>query len=159
MNDSELMVFLKMLPNLYSYFDKQVKTSLLVKIMGVYTLKIKGLRKINVMVMQNAIQMTNPDHQLLYTFDLKGSLVHRRSLPNQGMSNSRLRLLARNQVLKDQDLIRLRSSIEKSLINFRLEEDLDILSIIKRDAMFLTANNLMDYSLLLAVEKVKKTKN
>lgn len=63
-------------------------------------------------------------------------------------------MIALNEVLKDQDLVFMLASFEKSLLKFRLTDILAIVSMIKSDAKFLNDLKLMDYSLLLAVEEV-----
>lgn len=43
------------------------------------------------------------------------------------------------------------------LVNIKLEDKHHIISMIKQDIAFLESNNLMDYSLLLAIEEINIT--
>lgn len=54
------------------------KFSLLAKIFGVYTVKLEGTGSVHIMVMENTLQLKNPD-ELTHLFDLKGSWVDRRT--------------------------------------------------------------------------------
>jgi hypothetical protein len=62
-------------------------------------------------------------------------------------------------VLKDQDLDFILRFKNKDLINLSMTDRRKILIILKNDVTFLKSKGLMDYSLLLAVEKVKDRKD
>lgn len=108
--------------------------------------------------MRNSIQKSSPLNEILYKFDLKGSKIKRRVLPehvNTYGSNSFRKIT--QQVLKDRDLIYIQNFRQRDLINLSILDRRKIISTIKDDAMFLNAQGLMDYSLLIAVEKVNKS--
>ena len=52
--------------------------SLLARIYGLFTIKTKGLRPINLIIMQNTACLRNAKKKL-YEFDLKGSMYGRRT--------------------------------------------------------------------------------
>jgi len=81
-------------------------------------------------------------------YDLKGSW------------NNRLVHLGENQTMKDRNLLSCKNAREREnkpgLLQFDYKEDIKyIKQIIKSDARFLQKLGLLDYSLLLAVEKFK----
>ena len=48
------------------------------KIFGIFTVKTNATSKVHLMLMENTLQLKNPDG-LKYIFDLKGSLVDRKT--------------------------------------------------------------------------------
>ena len=53
--------------------------SLLARIYGVFTVKIEGLAPVNLILMGNTLKKSNPKAKLSYLFDLKGSLIKRKT--------------------------------------------------------------------------------
>lgn len=84
-------------------------------------------------------------------FDLKGSLVNRLAIPPT--TKREWKLLAKVTVLKDQDLRDL-LHIQPDIINLKLDDRMKIVRTLANDSTFLMKHGLMDYSLLLAIEKV-----
>ena len=82
------------------------------------------------------------DKNIVNVFDLKGSFVHRE------VKDKNLKPTA---TLKDINLLNLRK--EKMIMRFRPEDQEDIMKNIERDSEILRQHNIMDYSLLLAIEK------
>lgn len=110
---------------------------------------MKGIQPINFLLMANTIKYKNKVG--LKTYDLKGSLVNRRVQKGE------------NQTLKDQNMLickkyRLNNQI-KGILQFkngRKGNDNDIKrirEILERDAHFLKECKLLDYSVLLSIEK------
>jgi hypothetical protein len=66
---------LKLLPDYVEHLRTN-KNSLLSKILGVFTVKSDSINEVHVMLMENTLQLKNPDN-LKYIFDLKGSTVGR----------------------------------------------------------------------------------
>lgn len=60
------------------YFEhlKKNPTSLLARIYGIYTIKIAGCCKVNIMLMAHTMQIARPEN-VQRVFDLKGSTVDR----------------------------------------------------------------------------------
>ena len=84
MSTGERKILLKMLPRQSQYFrdlHAQGRPSLIAKIYGIYRVKLDGLSAINLMVMKNSIMKVHHSSQILHKFDLKGSKVKRRVLP------------------------------------------------------------------------------
>jgi len=82
------------------------------------------------------------DANIVNVFDLKGSFVHR---------EVKERNLKPTATLKDINLLNIRK--EKMIMRFREEDQVEIMKNIERDAEILRMHNIMDYSLLLAIEK------
>ena len=76
MTKGELDLFLQILPQL-SEHHKKTPRSLLSKILGVFTVKMRKVDPVHLMLMENTMRLKNPD-KLNYVFDLKGSLVDRK---------------------------------------------------------------------------------
>ena len=77
MTSSELALFLRIHPNLSEHYQK-VPNSLIAKKFGVFTVKMRGLNAVHIMLLENTLRLKNPS-QLKYIFDLKGSLVNRKT--------------------------------------------------------------------------------
>ena len=86
--------------------------------MGIFEIKLEGFKETNVIVMRNAINQLNPKNTIRYRFDLKGSKLNRSELP-KSLSKTKLRSLAEQCVLKDNDLIEIMSMFP-DLINLKL---------------------------------------
>lgn len=76
MTAGELKLFLRILPRL-SEHHKRVRSSLLSKIFGVFTVKMRGVDAVHIMLMENVLRLKDSD-ELNYIFDLKGSQVDRK---------------------------------------------------------------------------------
>ena len=146
--ERELKTFLNgFLKNYYEHNIENTNT-LLVKIYGLFTFK-SGLTKINLMVMENIAPFKT--NQILYKFDLKGSLV--------GRETQNLFQNIQIKSLKDQDFLDLKEH-NGELINPKKGDIAVIPEIIKGDTKTLADSNLMDYSLFIAVvEKEKLREN
>ena len=77
MTNSELALFLRIHPNLSEHYHK-VPNSLIAKKFGVFTVKMRGLNAVHIMLLENTLRLKNPS-QLKYIFDLKGSFVNRKT--------------------------------------------------------------------------------
>jgi len=76
MTESELKLFLRILPQIASHHQK-VPNSLLAKIFGVFTVKMSHVDAVHIMLMENTLRLKEAK-SLKYIFDLKGSLVDRK---------------------------------------------------------------------------------
>ena len=75
MNDSELKLIQRILPNLHKHLKKN-PNSLLSRIYGVYTVKMKGYEKANLILMGNTLRFDN-EADVSRIYDLKGSKFSR----------------------------------------------------------------------------------
>lgn len=68
---------------------------------------MKGIAKIHLMVMSNAIMKYGDDNEITHKFDLKGSKVQRQSLPSyfSRLSDFFQQDILRGSVLKDLDFL------------------------------------------------------
>ena len=107
------------------------------------------------MLMKNGIQVHSELNQVISKFDLKGSMIGRSSLPDlvDYMQQDQLKRFCKQNVLKDKDFIYLQKFRFPELINISKECKRDLIEAIEADAKFLRSQGMMDYSLLLAVEK------
>lgn len=75
MTDGELKLLLRILPNLHKHLKENAK-SLLSRIYGVYTVKMRGYEKANLILMGNTLRFDNLT-DVTRIYDLKGSKFSR----------------------------------------------------------------------------------
>ena len=139
MTNSDLGAF----KNLFKDYFKSVATrpnSLLARIYGIYTVKMEDVEPVHLILMGNTKRSN--DKNIVNVFDLKGSFVNREVVEKN---------LKPTATLKDINLIEICKQM--ILLNFREADIKEIMESIDRDAELLRSHNLMDYSLLFAVEK------
>ena len=102
---------------------------------------------VNLLLQANTIQVYDPQSSLPHIYDLKGSWNHRIVVKGE------------NQTKKDRNLLNcIKSKLrkgEKGILQFQLNDIKEINQIIEKDVKFLMGLGLLDYSLLMAVEKIK----
>jgi len=147
MFNSEFHIIMDGLETYTEYIIKN-PSSLISRFYGCFEIQMEGLDPIKLILMQNTIQKYEEDSKIIKVYDLKGSMVHREVV------------LGENQTMKDINLLNCKKSRIKrgvqGLIQFRPNEIPDLVQTIDADSMFLQSLSLLDYSLLLAVEQVKK---
>lgn len=129
---------------------------------------MRGLNPLVLMVMRNSVQQkfTAPTFvsdidsniitsQIKFRFDLKGSKVKREVFPADIQTKSKEEFLELSEsTLKDLDLVWIKQNYKYDLINVSEEDKRWIVEAIERDTQVLMIQGIMDYSLLLAVERV-----
>ena len=116
----EKKVLLDLLDDYINHIQCTSNKSLLTRIYGVFTIKTNFFAPMDVIIMQNTIQMNNPQNSKV-TFDLKGSTVSRytktkeRSFIHQKRVLKDLNLLEMNKALNNQ-LIRIPNKIQEELL-------------------------------------------
>ena len=100
------------------------------------------------MIMRNSVQKTSELSQIIYKFDLKGSKVNRQvtQLTMKDVLQSRC-----DMILKDADFLFVN---KRQVVKISVTDKQLVLNQLAKDAKFLSENGIMDYSLLLAVEKL-----
>lgn len=135
--------FLLMNPNTY-----------LCPVLGVYKLKLQQNNQvppISFILMRNVLNIDREDlspEDMVYCFDLKGSVHGRRTLedPLEILNYEQNYEYHKNLILKDIDFFQ--SFRKLDITNIQSER---IMSQITEDALFLSQSNFMDYSLLLYI--------
>ena len=88
----------------------------------------------------------------MLTFDLKGNTRNRKLGPKDiGKSKFWVNQLNHKAVMRDLNFIEINKDL-KSIINLKQTDIIQLNKIIHKDSLFLEQHNLMDYSLLLAIE-------
>lgn len=108
-----------MLLNLVEHAQFNCQT-LLAKIVGVYEVRMQGLRPVNVIVMKNCILKTHEDNKITLKFDIKGSMISRSAFSSQEartLSQRQLDELSHLRVLKDRDFVNCLRRKNNNLIN------------------------------------------
>ena len=75
-SEGELKFITEILPEIYKHLKKNPK-SLLARIYGVYNVKMKGYKPVNLILMGNTLRLRQKD-DLIRIYDLKGSRVARK---------------------------------------------------------------------------------
>jgi hypothetical protein len=115
--------------------------SLLARIYGIYKIEMEEVAPVHLILMGNTKKSN--DANIVNIFDLKGSFVNR-EVVGKGLKNT--------ATLKDINLLNLAKS-NSSLLMFREEDRQELMENLERDIVMLRDKNIMDYSLLLAIEK------
>jgi hypothetical protein len=136
-------LFLKFLPQYTSHLTSN-KSSLLARIFGVFTINSSHYNQVHVMLMENTAQLQQPE-RLTYIFDLKGSLVDRKT---KGVTKVSTTLKDVNFLLCCAD----RAKRGGKFINLFEAQRKQLFRIIEKDVIFLKTLGLMDYSLLIVIE-------
>lgn len=136
-SESESKTLIEMLEKYYEHLHSGM--TLLAPILGLYKLTTKQGREMSIIVMRNVFSTPNEIHIL---YDLKGSTVGRSTLEKDRKPG---------KPLKDLDFDRTLSLSEPSKQALR--------QIIERDAKFLAAQGVMDYSMLLGIHKTQPRTN
>jgi len=117
------------------------KMSMLARIYGVFTVTMEDIEAVHLVLMGNTKQSN--DSNIEHVFDLKGSMVNREVRNAHKLKNT--------TTLKDKNLLGL--CRDKTILRFRMQDKDKILKVMEADIEFLRSFSIMDYSLLLAIEK------
>ena len=143
MSKEELDLLLGMLPTMSTHY-KNNPDSLIAKIFGAFTVKTDSFSEVHLVLMENCLQLKNPDgDSLKYVFDLKGSMVGRKTKGK----------ITPSTTLKDINFL-MATKANPRFIGLSHSDKNKILQILWADLDFLARLNLMDYSLLLGIEKL-----
>ena len=89
MTDAELKLKNELLPDLYRHY-KENPNSLISKIYGVYSVKMKNYKAVNLILMENTLNFANK-FDITRVYDLKGSRVKRYVATKNPLSTSTLK--------------------------------------------------------------------
>ena len=131
---------LNLLPAFSTHYKKN-KNSLLAKILGVYTVKCSSMDEVHIMLMENTLRIRD-ESKLRYVFDLKGSQVDRKVEEKISSSTTLKDINFLIAIKKNPKLIKL-SEVDRNRL----------VTAMRKDVEFLRRHGLMDYSLLLAIER------
>ena len=151
MTKEELQLFLDKLPAFGTHV-KQNPNTLLAKIFGVFTVNTNLMKEVHVMLMENTAQVESSD-KISAVFDLKGSTVDRLV---KGKTKPETTLKDLN-FLNFQDFHHRKRG--QPLIKMRDVDVKRVIFAIRRDVAFLKSQGLMDYSLLIVIEKCNEKQN
>jgi hypothetical protein len=76
-------LLLKIIGNVFTHMNLKldsVNQSFLSLPMGIFQIKLEGFKRVNVLVMRNAINQLNLRNTIRFKFDLKGSMLARSTL-------------------------------------------------------------------------------
>lgn len=141
MNDDEYQTFQRLFKDYFRHTQHEKFQSLIARIYGVFTVYREKIHPIHLILMANTVNLKG--NKLKYMFDLKGSLVNRKSKMKKKHKPS--------STLKDLNLLKIKK--KENIVRFSAEDRKQIMKIIKRDVSLLESCNIMDFSLLLAVEE------
>ncbi|CAI2386238.1 unnamed protein product [Moneuplotes crassus] len=140
MNDEEYQTFKRIFRKYTRHLLKH-QDSLLARIFGIFTVKREKLTPVHLILMGNTCTLQGK--KLKYMFDLKGSFVNRETKVGKVHKPS--------QTLKDINLLNLK--MQENFLKFTKVDADKIMERMKKDVPILKRGNIMDYSLLLAIEE------
>ena len=117
---------LNILPKLSEHYGQNPR-SLITKIFGVFTVKTDATNSVYLMLMENTLQLKSKDG-LKYIFDLKGSLVDRKTKGN----------ITSSTTLKDVNFLHTSSSDPTSFVDLDDKIKKKLLYVIRKDVDFLS---------------------
>ena len=126
----------------YCKHFKENKDSLISKILGVFTVKSGKMGDVHIMMMENTLRFREPAN-LRYIFDLKGSKVDRKV---KGKTKN-------STTLKDINFLMAAQANKNFTKTYEVDRK-KLIQAMEKDVEFLRSHGLMDYSLLLGIEKV-----
>jgi hypothetical protein len=106
---------------------------------------MKGIIPVNFLIMANTIKYDSKED--LKTYDLKGSTVNRIVQKGENQTLKDLNLLNAKIFKLEQDI--------RGFLQFKEEDIRKLNKIIQKDMTFFSKLNLIDYSVLLGIEKLK----
>jgi hypothetical protein len=142
MNEDEYKTFQRIFRKYYEHIHNH-PNSLIARIYGIFTVYKEKLQPVHLILMGNTVNLHGKGQGLKYMFDLKGSLINRESKMTKNHKPS--------STLKDINLLEIKKNI--NLLKFSIEDAENIMNTIKKDVPILTGGNIMDFSLLLAIEE------
>ena len=128
-----------MLHDLYKHFSAN-PSSLLARIYGVYTVKMKNYDEVYLILMGNCLKFENK-YDITRVYDLKGSKVKRHVKTNNALSST---------TLKDINFMQNKRYMQE--VNLNAEDARELLKVLRKDSEMLAAHEIMDYSVLLGIE-------
>jgi hypothetical protein len=128
-----------LLHDLYKHFSAN-PSSLLARIYGVYTVKMKNYDEVYLILMGNCLKFENK-YDITRVYDLKGSKVKRHVKTNNALSST---------TLKDINFMQNKRYMQE--VNLNAEDARDLLKVLRKDSEMLAAHEIMDYSVLLGIE-------
>ena len=137
-----------MLDDYIEHIRNSKNKSMIARVYGVFSIKTNYFDDLDIMIMQNTVLLQDKNAKE-YTFDIKGSLINRKTEFIKGYPGEN------KKVLKDVNFLELSKSAP--LLNLNPQESKDILAQLKSDSEFLRDQGIMDYSLLLVTEHCMPT--
>jgi hypothetical protein len=140
MNDEEYKTFQGIFKDYYRYLIRH-DDSLIARIFGIFTVNKEKLTPVHLILMDSTVQLQGK--KLKYMFDLKGSFANRETKVGK--------VHKPGLTLKDINLLNVK--MNDNILKFKPDDAQNIMDVIKRDVPILEKGNIMDYSLLLAIEE------
>jgi len=128
-----------LLPDLYKHF-KANPSSLLARIYGVYTVKMKNYDEVYLILMGNCLKFENR-FDITRVYDLKGSKVKRHVKTDNALSST---------TLKDVNFMQNKRYMQE--VNLNADDVRDLRRVLRKDSEMLAVHEIMDYSVLLGIE-------
>lgn len=130
MNAKEKLTFERIFKKYVERITKD-QHSLLARIYGIYTVEIENLKPVHLILMGNTLKLADKKHKLTYLFDLKGSIIKRKTHNPKPSST-----------LKDQNLLEIK--LQQNILKFDGLTKNGIMTWIKEDLEVLKFGNIMD---------------
>lgn len=142
MTNSEKKFFFSKFGKAYFKYLETHQSSYIARIYGIYTVTMQGHAPINLMMLAHTLKIPKME-KVMRIYDLKGSTVNRETKIKKNSS--------RLKTLKDVNFMQICRTEPLNLIEI---DQAFVLKQLQKDSEFLKSQGIMDYSLLLAIEKV-----
>jgi hypothetical protein len=120
LTDAELKLKEKLLPDLYRHYSEN-PNSLISKVYGVYTVKMKNYKPVNLILMENTLKFANKKN-ITRVYDLKGSRTNRYVKTKNVLSSA---------TLKDMNFLENKNYVQE--INLSRKQKFSLRKIIQAD--------------------------
>lgn len=111
-----------------------------------YTVSMEGTQSVDVMLMAHTLKIRHPN-RVVRIFDLKGSTVNRHVKVDGKTSNQR--------TLKDLNFDKM-IAFKEIKVELSARDYSQVIACLSRDTQFLCGCDVMDYSMLLAIERLPR---
>jgi 1-phosphatidylinositol-4-phosphate 5-kinase len=138
--EKESNILLEILPEFYLHIARN-PLSLLSRVYGLFSIEIVGVSKINFIMMENTVRVLKENNIAFKKYDLKGSTIQR-----EVKNPTNIDVLKDINLLNGDDAFLFMTPLRKEQLVNQIDEDIRLLM----------KQNIMDYSLLLAVGPHKK---
>jgi len=139
MTKTEMQFIQTFLHPLYKHFSAN-PSSLLARIYGVYTVKMRDYNEVYLILMGNCLKFENK-YDITRIYDLKGSKTNRYVQTDSALSST---------TLKDVNFVQNKRYQQE--VNLKQEDVGELFAVLRKDSEMLASHDIMDYSVLLGIE-------
>ena len=142
-----------MLDDLIKHYQSN-PDSLLARIYGVFTLKSQYFSSVDVIIMKSTAYMDVKSNPKM-AFDIKGSTKNRcTKIPDKRFM---FKSFNQDRILKDLNYLKINKELNNQLLQLSKNDHMLLQEVLASDSKFLMDQKIMDYSLLIVIEKLQES--